>query len=206
MRNKTSPNHYPKARVDALTDGIFAVAMTLLVLDIRLPDGFVPTDSVQMVDALFGLLPKFFPYALSFILLGLRWLWMTQLATDGEYLHGAYITWWLVYLLFITCLPFSTMLVGRYVAFAPAIWFYCINTALIAFAAWRMILLTPQTKNKEKMLEGQISMAVLLVSAIVCCLWSLWSPRMALFGFLLNALAPQLTKWRTTKKSTKGLS
>ena len=33
---------YPKARLDALTDGLFGVAMTILVLDVRLPDNFHP--------------------------------------------------------------------------------------------------------------------------------------------------------------------
>jgi Endosomal/lysosomal potassium channel TMEM175 len=36
---------YPKSRVDALTDGLFAVAMTILVLDLRLPDSFAPDQS-----------------------------------------------------------------------------------------------------------------------------------------------------------------
>ena len=33
---------YPKARIEALTDGLFAVAMTILVLDVRLPEDFDP--------------------------------------------------------------------------------------------------------------------------------------------------------------------
>jgi uncharacterized membrane protein len=42
---------YPKSRVDALTDGLFAVAMTILVLDLRLPDEFHP-DRSGLVHAL----------------------------------------------------------------------------------------------------------------------------------------------------------
>jgi TMEM175 potassium channel family protein len=44
--------HYPKIRIDALTDGIFAVAMTILVLDLRLPEEFHPVDDGAMATAL----------------------------------------------------------------------------------------------------------------------------------------------------------
>jgi uncharacterized membrane protein len=64
---------YPKSRVDALTDGLFAVAMTILVLDLRLPDSFEP-DQSGLAHALEGLWPKFLPYALSFYVLGSTWL------------------------------------------------------------------------------------------------------------------------------------
>jgi uncharacterized membrane protein len=49
---------YPKARLDALTDGIFAVAMTLLVLELRVPDQPV-ADSAALWQALKDLWPKF---------------------------------------------------------------------------------------------------------------------------------------------------
>ena len=40
---------YPKARLDALSDGIFAVAMTLLVLDVRLPEDFHPHNAAELL-------------------------------------------------------------------------------------------------------------------------------------------------------------
>jgi Endosomal/lysosomal potassium channel TMEM175 len=43
---------YPRARIDALTDGVFAVAMTLLVLDVHLPDDFHPHDAGELIAAL----------------------------------------------------------------------------------------------------------------------------------------------------------
>lgn len=39
---------YPKARIDALTDGVFAVAMTILVLDVRLPDDLIPPTKQRL--------------------------------------------------------------------------------------------------------------------------------------------------------------
>jgi uncharacterized membrane protein len=47
----------PKARLDALHDGIFSVAMTLLVLDVRLPEEFHPRDAAELLQAIAGLWP-----------------------------------------------------------------------------------------------------------------------------------------------------
>ena len=59
---------FPKARLDALNDGIFSVAMTLLALDIRLPEEFNPADGSELLQAFAKLWPKLLPYVLSFAL------------------------------------------------------------------------------------------------------------------------------------------
>jgi uncharacterized membrane protein len=79
---------FSKVRLDTLSDGVFAVAMTLLVLDVRLPDDFHPRDGAELVTGLIGLWPKFLPYLLSFGVLGLRWLSNIALRSRGEYLDG----------------------------------------------------------------------------------------------------------------------
>jgi uncharacterized membrane protein len=76
---------YPKTRVDALTDGFFGVAMTILVLDLRIPDEFHPTDQVALTHALVGLWPKFFPYVLSFYILGSIWLANIKLRSTANF-------------------------------------------------------------------------------------------------------------------------
>jgi hypothetical protein len=45
-----------------LSDGIFGVAMTLLILDVRLPDDFRPRDGAELLQGLVELWPKFLPY------------------------------------------------------------------------------------------------------------------------------------------------
>ena len=93
---------YPKARLDALTDGLFGVAMTILVLDVRLPDDFHPRDHGALFRALIALWPKFFPYALSFFVLGIRWLSSVQVKIKSELVSAEYARWWLLYLFLIT--------------------------------------------------------------------------------------------------------
>jgi uncharacterized membrane protein len=63
---------FSKARLDTLSDGIFGVAMTLLILDVRLPSDFQPKDNGELLQGLANLGPKFLPYLLSFGVLGMR--------------------------------------------------------------------------------------------------------------------------------------
>ena len=114
---------YPKARLDALTDGIFAVAMTLLVLELRVPEQ-ASGDNASLWQALKDLSPKFFPYLLSFLVLGNSWLAKVRVRVAGEHVTRTYAVAWLANLFFITCVPFSTMLVGRYGDVPVAIWVY----------------------------------------------------------------------------------
>jgi uncharacterized membrane protein len=201
MTSENPAARYPKARIDALTDGIFAVAMTLLVLDLHLPEGFHPADSTQLLDAIFELWPKFLAYAFSFMLVGLRWLSVAQIPTRSEYFEGAYIRWWLFYLLMITCVPFAAIVVGRYASFSPAIWLYSANTALIAIASWRMAVLTPEVIDPHHVLRRQWSMVVLLASALLCFAWSFVNPSHALWAYAINFPAPWLARFVVRRRA-----
>src|SRR5271168_78529 len=99
---------FSKARLDALSDSIFGVAMTLLVLDVRLPDAFQAHDANGLIRGLLSLEPKFLPYAVSFAVLGLRWLSNIRLRSQEETCSQKYAEWWLVYHLLITCVPLTT--------------------------------------------------------------------------------------------------
>jgi uncharacterized membrane protein len=92
---------YPRARLDALSDAIFGVAMTLLVLDPRLPDEFHPAGAPELLEGFYHLGPKFIPYVLSFVVLGLRWKSGVQVHNTAESVERGYFRWWLFYLLLI---------------------------------------------------------------------------------------------------------
>jgi TMEM175 potassium channel family protein len=187
---------YPRARLDALSDAVFGVAMTLLVLDVRLPEELHPHDANELLQALFGLMPKFWPYALSFVVLGLRWLSGIQVRSQAENLVREYVNWWLLYLLLITCVPFTTTVVGRFAGFAPAIWLYAGNTVLIAAVAFRLLALTPDLEQGDHLRDRQISLTILIVSSLLAVAWSFVSPPQALLAFVLNLAAPAIGRWQ----------
>jgi uncharacterized membrane protein len=185
---------YPKARFDALTDGIFAVAMTLLVLDLRLPEDFHPRDAEELLRGLYGLTPKFFPYVLSFLVLGLRWLSSLQVRTKTEGFGRSYFRWWLLYLLLTTCVPFTTIVVGRFAGLAPAIWLYAGNLALLGVVSFALARHTPQIEQ-DVLHRHQVSLAFLIGTSLLAIAWSFVSPRQALFALALNVLAPSVSRW-----------
>jgi uncharacterized membrane protein len=63
-----------KYRLEALIDGIFAVALTLLVLDVRLPDNIVVATNADLLDRLLTLERHFVIYVVSFIVIGMYWI------------------------------------------------------------------------------------------------------------------------------------
>ena len=181
---------YPKARLDALGDAIFGVAMTLLALDVRPPDSFQPASAADLIHGVAALWERFVPYVLSFLVLGLRWLSNVHVRSRGETVNRAYGTWWLVYLLLITCVPFTTIVLGRFSAFAPAIWLYAGNTVLIALVSFRLLTLTPEIERRDHLMERKIGLTILLVSAVLAIALSFVTPRRAILALGLNALVP----------------
>ena len=99
-----------KNRVEAFSDGVFAIVITLLILDIRVPD----VDYSQLFSALVALLPRIFAYVISFGVIGVYWLAHHQSLQLIGKLNGFLIWLNLVYLLAVSFMPFPTALLGRY--------------------------------------------------------------------------------------------
>ena len=181
---------FSKARLDTLLDGIFAVAMTLLVLDLRLPEEFQPHTGGELLGAIGGLWPKFLPYVVSFWVLGLRWLGIVELRSRAEYMSRDFANYLLVYLLLITCVPFTTMVVGRYAYLAPAIWLYAGHTFIIALISLRMIAITPHLEAGDHLHRRQLSGTLLALSSLMAVALSFVTPRYAMWAFILTATQP----------------
>ncbi|SIO55530.1 Uncharacterized membrane protein [Bradyrhizobium erythrophlei] len=186
---------FAKARLDALSDGIFAVAMTLLILDVRLPDDFHPHDGGELLRGVAALWPKFLPYVLGFGVLGLRWLSNIEIRSHAEYLSREYVNWWLLYLLLITCVPLTTIVVGRFAHLAPAIWLYAGLILLIATVALRLVFITPHLEPGEYLRRRQMSAILLIISALLAIAVSFVDPNLALWAFMLNFAGPLIRRW-----------
>lgn len=101
-----------KSRIMALADGIFAVAMTLLVLDLKLPEGVKLATDAEVWNQLVDLKDRFLIYALSFIVLGTYWIGHHFQFHLVRRVDRALLWLNLLFLLFITLLPFSTNLLS----------------------------------------------------------------------------------------------
>ena len=107
-----APLPLPKSRLEALTDGIFAVTMTLLVLDLKLPDVAGDTPR-QAVARLVGLLPHLDDYVISFVVLCVFWLAHLRVLRRIEEVDASFTWLNLLFLLFTTFVPPLTAFLGH---------------------------------------------------------------------------------------------
>ena len=152
-------------RLAALSDGIFAVAMTLLVLDLHTPlaDSNVRFTTpllwtsqglgkeFALLGALGDLVPHFLPYVMSFLTLGIFWVGQqTQLSYFAT--SNRYLTWLhLAFLLAISLMPFSTGLLAEFITYRIALgiyWLHLLILGYILFASWRYAQRTGLLKDE----------------------------------------------------------
>lgn len=120
-------------RLTALSDGVFAVAMTLLVLDVRVPVSAASAafSDHGLWDALLKQSPNFAAYLLSFSMLGTFWLAQHGLLGILGRCDRT-LTWInLGFLFVVTLLPFSAALLAHYVHLRVAVGVYWLNILLL---------------------------------------------------------------------------
>jgi uncharacterized membrane protein len=101
-------------RLAALTDGVFAIVMTLLVLEISIPEIAPSSVHVELSRRLLELWPKLLSYGISFIILGAFW-YLHHQAFHYIKRSDSGLTWLnILFLMFIALIPFSTALFGSY--------------------------------------------------------------------------------------------
>ncbi len=131
--------HLPTGRIEALTDAVFAIAMTLLVLNLAVPEASSGLTNIELHKILIGQVHKFYNYVLSFILLAVFWVvhhqqfhWIKR--TDYRFL------WINIFILILVALiPFSTDLVGNFKSDIVAETFFAGNMLVLGslfLAAW----------------------------------------------------------------------
>lgn len=115
-------------RVEALSDGVFAIAMTLLVLDISVPAGL---DSADFHKALSDVLPNIAAYALSFAVIAQFWRDHRSILGAVPRADGAVLGLTLLGLALVALLPFPTSLLAEYTEQALAVAVYSGTVAAI---------------------------------------------------------------------------
>jgi uncharacterized membrane protein len=105
---------YRTDRTEGISDGVFAVSLTLLILDVRPPEGGVS----QLVHGLVLIAPRLGTFALSFAIVAYYWLVHHLIFASLRGVKVALIWANMLFLFTIAVLPFSTAVLGRY-ALAP---------------------------------------------------------------------------------------
>jgi TMEM175 potassium channel family protein len=119
-------------RILALSDGVFAVAITLLIFEIALP---ATTSAADLPKALLGLWPRYLAYFVSFVVIARFWV-AHRMAFRLIARDDAVLVWLnLLLLMFVAFLPFPTAVVGEHGGSPAAAVFYASSVVLVSLAS-----------------------------------------------------------------------
>ena len=131
---------WSKHRVEGLTDGIFAVAMTLLVIELKLPEPHAIHSSDELAQALADLVPKAISWIISFFVLAIFWTSHVRLFHYVRYVDGGLVWRNIFQLLFVALMPFSAALLGEYNGSAISQVAYNGNMVLLGLMSlWKLV-------------------------------------------------------------------
>jgi uncharacterized membrane protein len=194
-------------RLAALSDGIFAVAMTLLVLEIHLPAAASVRSERELWAALLALGPQLLVYLMSFMTLGIFWVGQQ---TQLNYLARSDrdLTWiHLAFLFAVAIMPLSTDLLGRFVHFRIALVAYWLNLFVLGavlFASWGCAgghgLIRPETPPEVPTAICRrivVAQTLYAFGALLCLVHTYWSILFIVAVQLHYAVDP----WRSGRRS-----
>ena len=148
-------------RLAAISDGIFAVAMTLLVLDLRNPAHELIHSEQDFLHALLALFPQFDTYLMSFLTLTIFWNGQ-QAQLDLFARTNRHLTWIHMSFLFaVSIMPFSTRLLAEFIDYRSALLCYWANVFLLGcvlYWSWKYAIRADLVKQGTR---TEISQAVL---------------------------------------------
>lgn len=180
-------NKFPPERTIFFSDAVFAIAMTLLVLEIKLPS-IAEAQSLGIDDILINRIPNFICFVISFIVTALFWrshmVTCTYVKTVSN--RFVWINIWL--LLFVVVMPFTTALYANYgfmdnIAFS----FYCLNIAVIGIFNYWLMNHVIKTENLFDVLGSDLIKWVKRRTLIVPIIFSL--------AIVLAMVAPMTSRY-----------
>jgi uncharacterized membrane protein len=121
-----------KNRLEAFSDGVIAIVMTLLILEIKIPHVSMANGEAELIAAIWEQLPKFLSYFLSFVILAMWWIVHHQLFHSIQKIDVKVL--WLnnLFLMWLCLIPFPTALIGEYHSTRTAAFLYGAVTTLAA--------------------------------------------------------------------------
>ena len=163
-----------KSRIEAFSDGVIAIIITIMVLELRVPHG-------EGMDALIPLIPVFFSYVLSFVYVGIYWNNHHHMLQAVRTVTGPML-WANLHLLFwLSLFPFATAWLGEnHFAAAPSA-VYGVVLLMAAIAYWILQQIIIGSQGRDSLLKRAIgsdwkgkASPVLYLTGIATAYWSQW--------------------------------
>jgi uncharacterized membrane protein len=128
-------NEVEFSRIVAFSDGVFAIAITLLVLNLGIKKGLA---SGEVADALWGQRENLIAFAISFAVIGRFWLVHHRFFGEVTAFDGRLIAFNLLYLAWIVLIPFSSKVLGEYGGQTAPVVLYAVNLSAVVLTGLLM--------------------------------------------------------------------
>ena len=119
MSHNEKQHELTTQRIEAFSDGVFAIAITLLVLEIRVPHvleaGGAATEPTNLAAALLDLWPSYFGYVFSFVMIGIYWANHHHIFSLYQRTDHYFVLLNVLFLMFISFVPFPTAVLAEYI-------------------------------------------------------------------------------------------
>lgn len=174
------------SRIQALVDAVFAIAMTLLVLNIDVPEMSEISAQNLLGEKIVGMLPIFYNFILSFLLLGIFWIMHHRHFSIIKRSDEKLLWINLFLLLSIVLVPFSSELVGDYGDIRIAALFFNVNLFVISMIyLWQWLYVT----NNHNLINDGVTREYINLGTIK----NLIFPLVSLLAIIISFFNPSLS-------------
>jgi len=191
---------FSTSRIAALSDGIFAIAMTLLVLNISIPDSEL-VKQIGLLEALNGQIQEFISYFLSFFLLGIFWIIQHKQMNVIEQTDSTYIWLNILLLLFICLIPFSSSLQSDFINNPISSAIFNGNMLIIGICflinwmyATKNHKLIPKDYSNNNIVRGKMNVLIFIFVTIAATIFGLFAPEYSGMVYILVPILKAIIK------------
>lgn len=145
--------HINKTRLEAFSDGVFAILITLLVLELKVPQIVDHNSADELLAALIHLLPRFFSWVISFLMIAVIWVNHHRLLELIDRVDNRFFWLNANLLLWTSFIPFPTALIGEYAGNSLATFLFGLIMSLSALA---FVFLRAYLRSLPSIVKGDI--------------------------------------------------
>jgi uncharacterized membrane protein len=200
-----------KERMMSLNDGVFAIAITLLVLDLAIPEIPSTLVDVLLLPSLLEIYPKVIGFSLSFFIIASYWLSYHRIFSFIRDVDRRLVALNIFFLFFIVFMPFPTYLLGLYGAHFSVVLFYAIVitiNSLFVYLMWRHAVHRGDLLSEpldDRFIEYLTVRCLTPVCVFVVSIGiALVSPLAAMFWWASLVVWYPLVKWKYTRQFRTG--
>jgi uncharacterized membrane protein len=186
------------ARQDALVDGVYSVALTLFVLDLKIPDGLSP----EQLDAFWPvILPKALSFVLGFVMAASAWIYVHQMSALYTRTNLGHLVRTVASLMLVCALPFTTAAMGAYSGRPLGPMLFSGNVAVLVGVYTLDLILSRKSLISDAISPSLVNQIIAAHIGAVCwagfcCLYlSPLSPRLGIAGIVAYVAMHWISIW-----------